>query len=96
MDMDLCADNSSHVIFLTGFNLPNVIERIETVEDSFVLLLIIVVFALTPATTSTTTVRTRSHVHLLCLRCVVPDPGGAPTSFWVRSRSLQDRRPVRL
>ena len=54
------------------------------------------VCAFTPTTSAVTTIRTRSCVHLLRLRCIVPGPGAAPTSFWVRSRSLQDCRPVRL
>lgn len=59
MDVNWCADHASGIVFvrfLTGSHLPNVIERVEAVEDSFVFLIILVVSALTPATTATTTI----------------------------------------
>ena len=96
---DGCADIASGVIFMrfpTGLSFSNVIKKLETVEDWLIILILLVVFTLTAATNATTTTRTCSHAYLLCLRCVVPGPGGAPAPFWVRSRSLQDRRSVRL
>ncbi|KAF9644048.1 hypothetical protein BDM02DRAFT_3190950 [Thelephora ganbajun] len=63
-----------------GLNFPN-IKVVETVEDSLVFLIVIVVSALSAAASATAAVRTRSYVHLFCLRCVVPGPRGTSASF---------------
>ena len=100
LDVDWWTDHAFGVIFVcfhTGLNFQNLIEKVETIEDGFVFLVIIMVkFVLTTATSPTIAVWTPSYVHLFCLRCVLFDPRGTPTPFWVRSRSLQDRRPIRL
>ena len=59
MDANWCADRASGVIFCkihTGLNFPDVLEKVEAIEDSFVFLVIIVVHPLTPSTNATTAV----------------------------------------
>lgn len=40
----------------TGLNFPDVLEKVEAIEDSFVFFVIIVVHPLTPSTNATTAV----------------------------------------